>query len=233
MYGLPTPPGCPCMVCYTPKVAHIVCYITHELWLSPVVSPSQIHDSQQPSPQLVHTVYHTTHELCPSPVISTSQSHVSKQPQESIIRSSLDLVLRNVPIIHPPPPPPDLTAQIPPTERSAPIPMPPPTQRQRPQSPLHKRQQHLIPSRYPRDAIPRIHPLQTRQVALFEAEVGKRREVCAAGDWFDGRRGNAVFGAGDGGCGGDGAFGGCGSGGIEVVGSIGVAFYGGGLYGRG
>ena len=111
--------------------------------------------------------------------------------------------------------------------------MPPPTQRQRPQRPLHKRQQHLIPSRYPRNAIPRIHPSQTCQVALFEAEVGEGREIRAARDGSDGGGGDAVFGAGDGGCGGDGTFGGGGGGGVEVVGGIWVVFYGGELDGGG
>lgn len=110
--------------------------------------------------------------------------------------------------------------------------MPPPTQRQRPQRPLHERQQHLIPSRDPRDPIPRIHPVQTRQVALLEAEVGERREVRATGDWLDGGGGDVVFGAGNGGCGRDGPLGGCGGGRVEVVGGVGVVLYGGGLDGR-
>lgn len=111
--------------------------------------------------------------------------------------------------------------------------MPPPTQRERPQRPLHKRQQHLVPSSYPCDPIPSVHPSQTCQVALFEAEVGEGREVRAARGRFDGGGGNAVFGASDGGGGGDGAFGGCGGGGIEVVCGIGMMFDGGGLDGGG
>ncbi|CAF9904649.1 hypothetical protein IMSHALPRED_000133 [Imshaugia aleurites] len=147
--------------------------------------------------------------------------------------STPSLILGNAPIIDPPPPPPNSAAETAPTERSASIPMPPPAQRQRPQRPLHKRQQHLVPSRDPGDAVPGIDPLQTGEVALFEAEVRERREVRAAGDGFDGRGGDAVFGAGDGGRGGDGAFCGGGGGGVEVVGGVRVVFDGGGLDGGG
>lgn len=111
--------------------------------------------------------------------------------------------------------------------------MPPPAQRQRPQGPLHERQQHLVPRRDPRDPRPRVHPAQTGQVALFEAEVGERGEVGAAGDGFDGGGRDAVLGAGDGGGGGDGTVCGGGGGGVEVVGGIRVAFDGGGLDGGG
>lgn len=122
--------------------------------------------------------------LAPEPNLHSRTTH--RQQCTSIIHSTLNILLRDPPIIHPPPPPPNLPPQTPPTERSAPIPMSPPTQRQRPQGPLHKRQQHLIPPRDPRDAVPRVHPLQTCQVALFEAEVGEWWEVGAARDWFDG-----------------------------------------------
>ena len=129
---------------------------------------------------------------------------------------------RYFPIIYLPPPLPYPSPKALPRKCSTFIPMPPPTQHQCPQHPLHERQHDLIPSRNPCNLPPRLGTLKAGEVTLLEPEIGQWWQIRAPGNWFQRGVWDAGIGAGDGGCRGDGSFLGGGCGGIEVVSGVGV-----------
>ena len=132
-------------------------------------------------------------------------THIFNLARKPRILHRRPLKFGELPIIYLIPPPPHPTPQRPPTQRRTPIPIPPPRQHQRPQCPLHKRQNHLIANRDPRNPPPGIRVLETSEVALLEAEVGEGREVAAADDGADHAAGVDDVG-GDAVCVGDGGF---------------------------